>query len=427
MLQVRQTLDRSASFYRSIATGGGYAGIYSLDLARRYGEALSDPARPMEIWVQPPGTPSVGQAFLRAYKLTGDKGYLTGARSAGRALAWGQCAEGGWAYKADLSLMTPDWEQALRRSGRCTLDDCTTQGALDFLMSLDEVLDEPWLTEAVELGLAYMLKSQFPNGAWPQCYPFRGRYADYYTFNDQVINDCIKVMLKAHQLYKRPEHLRSAEQGGDFIILSQLPEPQAGWAQQYSHDVKPAGARVYEPPAVCSQDTAWNIKTLVDLCVYTQNPKYLAPIPKAIRWLERSRLGPNTWARLYEIGSNRPIYVDSSGRIHYRLEDIQSDRKASSYNWQGPFAVNVCIGYYEKVMRAGIRQYQEAASAPPSAAGRRRKAQSLRPAVEQAVRSLDGGGRWLRNDMIHIADFVKNFNNLCEYLELSGTDAPQRP
>ncbi len=421
--QAMTAMDASASFYESISTSGGYVGIYSLDLKHRYGEALSDPAKPMDIWVQPPGTPSVGLAFLRAYQVTKNDRYLAAARAAGRALAWGQCAEGGWSYKVDVSDLKPDSKMPTRKTGRCTLDDCTTQGALDFLMSMDEVLDEPWLSEAIRVGLAYMLESQFPNGAWPQCYPLRGRFYDYYTFNDKAINDCIKVMLKAHRLYEKDEYLRSAQRGGEFIILSQLPQPQAGWAQQYSHDLKPAPARVYEPAGVCSQVTAYNIKTLVDIYLYTQNGKYLAPIPKAIAWLGRSKIGRATWSRIYEIGSNRPIYSDKDGKIYYNLDQISKDRQ-SGYDWQGGFAVTVCIGYYEKVKRLGAKQYLDITSVPLSLESRRRKAQSLAPTVEKAVSTLDENGRWVRGNMIYIGDFVKNFNSLCEYLELSGANTP---
>ena len=36
------------------------------------------------VWVQPPGTPSIGMAFLDAYEATGDPTYLEAARRAGR-------------------------------------------------------------------------------------------------------------------------------------------------------------------------------------------------------------------------------------------------------------------------------------------------------------------------------------------------------
>ena len=51
------------------------------------------------IWVQPPGTPAVGMAYLDAYDVSGDTLYLNGAIDAARALAWGQLGSGGWDYR----------------------------------------------------------------------------------------------------------------------------------------------------------------------------------------------------------------------------------------------------------------------------------------------------------------------------------------
>ncbi|MFW6171531.1 MAG: pectate lyase, partial [Planctomycetota bacterium] len=234
----RKALQNATSFLRSISINGGYAGIYSPDLKERYGEALYERASATQIWVQPPGTPSVGQVFLRAHRVTGDRRYFEAAREVGRALAWGQRKEGGWDHRVDVAHLSPDAKTPERKSGHCTFDDDITQGATTFLMELDEQLDEAWLDESVELALEFMMEAQFDNGAWPQWYPLRGGYHDYYTYNDNAINDCIRVMLQAHRLYDEPAYLESARQGGDFIIASQLPAPQAGWAQQYSHDLE---------------------------------------------------------------------------------------------------------------------------------------------------------------------------------------------
>ena len=257
-------LVKAAAYLQSISTNGGYVGIYSLDLQQRYGEGLYEKTSTGEIWVQPPGTPSVGKALLRAHRVTDDAQYLTAARAAGLALAWGQHAVSGWDHRVDISALAPDIPPQ-KADGHCSLDDRITQGALGFLMDLDDTLDEDWLTVAIDLGLRYMLESQYPNGGWPQWYPLRGGYHDHYTFNDNAINDCIAVLLEAHHRYGRPELLAAARKGGDFIILSQGQLPQAGWAQQYDQDLKPTWARKYEPPAICSAVTARNIRTLIDL------------------------------------------------------------------------------------------------------------------------------------------------------------------
>jgi len=90
-----KALERATEFLRSISTHGGYLWKYSEDLKERWGEGK---ASQTQIWVQPPGTPSVGMIFLRAYEVTGDKRYLEAAKEAGDALAWGQLESGGWTY-----------------------------------------------------------------------------------------------------------------------------------------------------------------------------------------------------------------------------------------------------------------------------------------------------------------------------------------
>ena len=79
-------------FRTDVATHGGYLWRYKTDFSMREGEGTASPST---IWVQPPGTPAVGMAFLEAYKATGDTLFLNGAVEAARALVWGQLASGG--------------------------------------------------------------------------------------------------------------------------------------------------------------------------------------------------------------------------------------------------------------------------------------------------------------------------------------------
>ena len=81
--RARIALVKAAAYLQSISTNGGYVGSYSLDLQQRYGEGLYEKTRTEEIWVQPPGTPSVGKALLRAHRVTDDAQHLTTARAAG--------------------------------------------------------------------------------------------------------------------------------------------------------------------------------------------------------------------------------------------------------------------------------------------------------------------------------------------------------
>jgi hypothetical protein len=418
--QAERTLGKATAYFHSISTRGGYAGIYSVDLKQRYGESYYEQAGATEIWVQPPGTPSVGECFLRAYRITGDQLFLTAATDAARALAWGQRTHGGWDHRVDVAHLDAGSKTAIRKEGHCTFDDNITQGALSFLMSMDEVIDEPWLSEAIELGLDFMMKSQFENGAWPQWYPLRGGYHDDYTFNDNAINDCISVMLKAHRLYGNRVYLQTARRGGDFIILSQLPPPQSGWAQQYDHDLKPAWARSFEPPGVCSAVTIRNIRTLVDLYLCTRDKKYLEPIPPALAWLDNSKIGDGKWARLYEEGTNIPIYGDreDGDKVHYDYGQI-SERERTSYGWQGDYGFDAATAYYREVISLGADEYLAGKGKELTREEKRQRAARLAPGIGSIIAGIDDQGRWFSEDVITCRDFVSNVNMLCEYLELS--------
>lgn len=426
----RRAMARATRFLRSISTAGGYVGRYSLDLKQRFGEARYEKAGKTEIWVQPPGTPSVGKVFLRAYRVTGEKTYRDAAREVGRALAWGQRKEGGWGHRVDVGHLTPEAKMPERKSGHCTFDDNISQEATSFLMELDGELDEPWLIDSVRLALQFFQEAQFDNGAWPQWYPLRGGYHDYYTYNDNAINDCIRVMLEAHRRYGNSDYLETAERGGAFIVASQLDPPQAGWAQQHAHDMQPADARRFEPAGVCSAATARNIRTLVDLYLYTGDGKYLEPIPDAIDWLNRSKLEPdqileseggearNVWARLYEVGTNRPIYGDraSQRKTFYDLRKV-SERERTSYGWQGSFGVPGAIRYYHRVKERGREKVLADRKSSPSAERLRRRARSLEPRVRRVISALDEKGRWTSDGMLETGTFVRNLNLLCDYLQ----------
>ncbi|HVW36028.1 MAG TPA: hypothetical protein VHB99_01945, partial [Pirellulales bacterium] len=88
-----ETLDAlrcAARYYREqVAVHGGYVYYYSLDLKERLGEGK---ASPTQVWVQPPGTPTVGMAYLAAYRATKDRWYLEAARETAGALVYGQLA-----------------------------------------------------------------------------------------------------------------------------------------------------------------------------------------------------------------------------------------------------------------------------------------------------------------------------------------------
>jgi len=419
--EAESALKKAVQYFRwTISTNGGYLWTYSEDLSERAGEGK---ATETQIWVQPPGTPSVGSTYLRAYEATGDDVYLEAAKAAADALVWGQLESGGWDYKVDFD---PEGSQRWyyrrdkgkvdpeRRRNYSVFDDNNSQSALRFIMAVHKTTGEGKYLSAVEYGLAFMLRSQFENGAWPQVYPLPSKgYSRWYTFNDNAINDCINVMLDAYHIYGDEKYLESAKRGGDFIIASQLPEPQAGWAQQYDYDMKPAPARRFEPAAVNGAVTPRNIRTLIDLYLETGEEKYLKPIPAAIDWLEKSRMENDKWARFYELGTNKPVYVNTDREVVYEFVNIQP-----GYSWTGNYASSA-IRLYEKVKSMGRENYLAERDAPSTDESRRRRLASLEPRVRDVIAKQDAQGRWADDGEIRCSTFIRNVRLLSDCIALA--------
>ena len=140
------------------------------------------------------------------------------------------------------------------------------------------------------------------------------------------------------------------------------------------------------------------MRLLVDLYLETGDEKFLEPLPRAIAWFKRSEIAPGTWARMYELGTNTPIYGDRDGKIKYRLEDLSPERQ-TGYSWRGTYGVPGAISHYEEVKTAGraavLEKRKKAEADAASAKGRAARAQALEPRVRAAIAALDAQGRWI--------------------------------
>ncbi|MDB4412982.1 pectate lyase [Pirellulaceae bacterium] len=72
-----------------------------------------------------------------------------------------------------------------------------------------------------------------------------------------------------------------------------------------------------EPPAISGDETQETIETLLLIAVATNNRKYLEPILEAIQWLTESTLSDGKLARYYELRTNRPLFMNRSGKNYF--------------------------------------------------------------------------------------------------------------
>lgn len=395
-------MKKASSHYRGkVASHGGYVYYYSLDLKDRWGEGK---ATEDDLFVQPPGTPTVGMAYLAAYDATGDKFYLDAARDAAGCLLYGQLQSGGWTQTIHFAKAKRVGKYRNGKGGSwnvSSLDDDQTQAALRTLVRMDKALgqkDEK-IHEAATFGLKALLSAQFANGAFPQVwqkpvekqevmkakfpdYDWKTKnrvknYWDYYTLNDGLAGSVSAVLIEAHQTYKDDKYKAALEKLGDFLILAQMPDPQPGWCQQYNYEMYPIWGRKFEPAAVTGWESQDVMETLISIARYTGKKKYLDPIPRALKYFNGSLLKDGKVARYYEFGSNKPLFMDAKYQLTYDDSDAPKH-----YGWKQPAR----FAQIEKAYQAARKDAP--LPAPPIA--KQREAD-----VRRIIRDLDKDGRWI--------------------------------
>jgi hypothetical protein len=291
------------------------------------------------IVMRSPGTPTAILALLKGYELLGDERYFAAAVRAGDLLVALQMRSGGWFSEMPAYGRFPAWwfKWGVLRTA---IDDDVTPGAIRALLALYEVTQQDHYRVAAERGIALLLERQLPGGAWPLvARPYWKQmlwqdFEDAPTLNDGATTQSILTLLRAARTLGRPELVKAARRAGDWIVHAQHEAPQAGWAQQYDEDGKPAPARRYERVALATWETRYAVDALIALAEATGNLTYCAPVAPAARWLVASQISPGCWARFYELGSNAPLYFNE------RHEAVGTPTEAHQpYDWTGDFGI----------------------------------------------------------------------------------------
>jgi PelA/Pel-15E family pectate lyase len=396
-----RALKSAAAFFRDkAAVRGGYVYYVTPDLAQRWGEGK---ASPTTVFVQPPGTPAVGDAFLTAFAATGDRYYLDAARAAAECLAAGQLQSGGWTQTIEFGPAKRVGKYRLGGGGNwnaSSLDDDQTQSAVRFLARADKALGfkVPVINDAAKSGYDAVLKAQFANGGFPQVFTgpspaaavLKAKYPDHdwrtegkqknywehYTLNDGLPGSVADALVVGHEIYGDARFKAALAKLGDFLVLAQMPDPQPGWCQQYDREMRPMWARKFEPPAVSGWESQDALETLIRIARVTGDAKYLAPVPAALEYLKKSRLPDGRLARFYELKTNRPLYMDAAYQLTY-----DPSAAPAHYGWTQPSRLEAIETRYDEAKRG---------AAPPAAKRRPTEAE-----VRRVVAALDADGRWV--------------------------------
>lgn len=271
-----------------------------------------------------------------------------------------QTPNGGWSKHVDYSKAPRERGQSWFSESSAwqwiaTIDNSSTTEQMQFLAALDSVRPDKRYEDAWMRGFRYLLAAQFPNGCWPQVWPLDGGYHDAATFNDDAITNVLSTLYQASSgtpsfiAASERELARAAVERGIECVLDaqfKVNGTPTVWGQQ--HDpltLQPTNARSYELASLTAQESANLMRFLIKL--RDPSPRVIASIQGAAEWLKSHALRGYTydfetgrhdapgagpiWARMYEIGTDKPIFSDRNGIRLYDWNQLR-DRRLG-YAW----------------------------------------------------------------------------------------------
>lgn len=299
-----------------------------------------------------------------------------GRRIADNVLTW-QTPYGSWPKNRDTASEPFDGNMGDLHG---TFDNGATTNELRFLARTFRATNEPRYQQGFLKGLDHIFEAQYPTGGWPQFYPPSNRYHRHITFNDGSMVRILELLLDVSEStdygFVETEYRTKAEsaviKGIDCILHTQIKRDGKLTAWCAQHDQKtlaPTWARSYEPPSLSGAESVGVVRFLMS--VKEPTPEIIAAVEGAIEWFrsvaihgmrfeeftdaegnddKRILADPDAgplWARFYEIGSNRPIFLDRDSVVRYSLTEIGQERRGG-YDYYGTWAANLLAKDYPR-------------------------------------------------------------------------------
>ena len=292
-------------------------------------------------------------------------------RIANNVLAF-QRDEGGWPKNIDMAraMTERDIADVVRQKqlDDSTIDNSATWTQLALLARIYTAKRLQSHKDSFLRGVDYLLNAQYQNGGWPQYYPRLTGYYRHITFNDGAMIGVMGVLQDIAA--RKPEYAfvdelrrnkseKAVVKGIECILKTQIvvQGTRTVWCQQYDEvTLAPAAARTYELVSLASAESAGIVRFLIGIQKPTR--QVTDAVESAVAWFERSKIqgikwvekrdpaleggfdrvvikdsnaGP-LWARFYEIGPNRPMFVGRDGIIKYNVAEIEAERRRG-YQW----------------------------------------------------------------------------------------------
>jgi len=280
-----------------------------------------------------------------------------------------QYPSGGWPKNTDMAapLDEATREAFAQRRVEAIIDNGATFSQMRFLARAHAATGDEPAKAACLRGLQFLFDAQYDNGGWPMIYPLRKGYYTHITFNDGAMVGVLRL-LRDVSAGAAPFEFVDADQrarasiamakGIDCILKCQVvvDGERTVWCAQHDEGtLAPASARSYELVSLSGQESVGVLEFLMSLD--DPPPEIIAAVEAGVAWLKRSRIdgirverirnadgrdrvavsdpeAPPIWARFYEIGSNRPIFVGRDGVVRYRYAEIERERRMG-YGYYG--------------------------------------------------------------------------------------------
>lgn len=280
-----------------------------------------------------------------------------------------QSPEGGWPTDVDTTAAPTEQFLARKPSSRApTIDDGATTTPLRVFALIITAANDAALRAAFERGFDYLLAAQQPHGGWPQYFPLKPGYHTHITYNDQAMVNVLTLLREtaAGQApfafvdeARRARAAAAVTRGLACILRTQVKQDGrlTGWCAQHDEvTFAPVWARAFEPPSLSGAESVGIVKFLMG--IEHPGPDVIAAIEGAVRWFETAKItglrpdnspgadgkkdchlvpdpsAPVLWARFYELGTGKPIYIGRDKVIHYDFNEIERERR-TGYNYFG--------------------------------------------------------------------------------------------
>jgi PelA/Pel-15E family pectate lyase len=281
-----------------------------------------------------------------------------------------QTDSGGWPKNHDMTVPpSAEFLADTRPDHRApTIDNDATTTQIELLARVFTAKNDGRFRGAVERGIDYLLAAQYANGGWPQYFPLREGYYTHITFNDDAMVKVLQLLQAVApgkfpyawiDVARRDRATSAVKKGIDCILRCQVvvAGKKTVWCAQ--HDEKtlaPAPARRYEPVSLSGGESVGVIRFLMS--VDHPSPAVVTAIDSAVAWFKEVQItglrwetvdapgqpggrdrvaiadasAPPIWARFYEIGTNRPIFLGRDSVVHYNVSEIEHERRVG-YAW----------------------------------------------------------------------------------------------